>query len=772
MKVQLTKNRVLSSLFCLLFLTNIFQFFTKGNFLPGDIISLITLFLVPGTLLFLILKIKHLSFWEIISMIIGLSLLFLMGAGLIINILLPFIQVSTPLLGYPLLVSFDVFLLILGGLAFYRIKDNSLFQLTIQPKNIVLYLIPPLFVLLSTMGAISLNNGGTNIFTMILFAVISLFVLLITIFINKVPFSILPYSVYFISLSLLLCTSLRGWYTTGHDIQIEYYVFHLTKTSGYWDMIFYKSAYNACLSITLLPTILSNFFHVNDVYIFKVIYQALFSIVPVTTFLLFKKFSSRVIAFISTFQLMLFPTFTNDMAMLNRQEIALIFFGLMLLILFNSKISKTIKNTLFIFFGVGMVLSHYSTTYISLGLFGLAYILISLYRNNTVKRITSNIIQKGKDLNLLNPTNDSQPLSLIMVASLLILTFSWIAFTHSAGNLSNVTTKILSSLSKPDGNQNKSADTFYSLFNWNKLNSTEKLANYVKDNDKIVKETKNRDDFYDGKISNQYPVISSSETVLPLTSFGKTLSNIHINIFTIIDGLRQSYAKLIQAFIVLGIVVLLLYRKRNNNINLNYIFLSIAALSILFLLVLLPSISAEYGILRAFQQMLMLLALPVTIGCIYIFNMINKKYSLYLCVCLFIFYFLIMVGALQQITGGYYGLLRLNNMGLYYDMYYPHKSELVSMDWLAAKRKIAAPIQTSLYSGSKLLANNGLFSSSELLPSLIHKSGYVYIDNSKVKNQKDIIFYSGDLLIYKYPINFLENNKNLIYNNGGTKIYK
>ena len=52
-------------------------------------------------------------------------------------------------------------------------------------------------------------------------------------------------AIYCVSLALLLMTSLRGWYTTGHDIQREYRMFELTLTNGNWRMSRFKDAYNA-----------------------------------------------------------------------------------------------------------------------------------------------------------------------------------------------------------------------------------------------------------------------------------------------------------------------------------------------------------------------------------------------------------------------------------------------------------------------------------------------------------------------------------------------
>ena len=419
-----------------------------------------------------------------------------------------------------------------------------------------------------------------------------------------------------------------------------------------------------------------------------------------------------------------------------------------------------------------MVFSHYSTTYMSIGIFATTYATMHVLRNPVFNKLTGFILNRAKSIKIVNLTNKTHYLSYPMVACLFSFALLWIAVTNSGNNLSDVTSKVLFSLNGPHTHQSKSSDTLYNIFNFKKRDDKELLKNYVEDENKVVADSPYKDELYDSKITDKYGVSVSNEKVLPLTTLGKQLSKFHINTFFVIDTARQMYAKLIQVFVMVGILGFLFYKKKHSRIDLNYISLSIAGTVILLVQVLLPAISAEYGILRAFQQSLMFLALPVTLGCIAFIKLFTKKYATHLTALVFVLYFLLLVGVIQQITGGYYGAIRLNNFGMYYDMYYTHKPEIASMDWLSENRDKSEPIQASIYTGSKLLANTGLFSSSDLLPQTIKKDSYLYIDYSKTKGQKDILFYKGDLLIYNYPMNFLNDNKNLVYNNGGSKIYK
>ena len=63
-----------------------------------------------------------------------------------------------------------------------------------------------------------------------------------------------------------------------------------------------------------------------------------------------------------------------------------------------------------------------------------------------------------------------------------------------------------------------------------------------------------------------------------------------------------------------------------------------------------------------------------------------------------------------------------------------------------------------------------------VIPNIIDKSNYVYASYSNTHGNiafiDDIIYSSVNTLAISYPFNFLNTNKNLVYNNGGAKIYK
>src|SRR3990170_6951178 len=243
--MKLTRNIIFSGIFAFGLIANLFVHFDVQYFYVRAIFSFIFLTTIPGLLIMLMLKIRKIGFWEYLVYVIGLSIAFLMFGGLLANWALPLMGINQPLSLQPISISFYYLLLIIGPIAYLRNKDLSYeFKfIKLSLPDFLFFIIPMLFPILSVMGAISLNNQGTNIFTMIMLGGVALYVPLVVTFRKKLNSNILPLSLFFISISLLFMTSLRGWYITGHDIKQEYYVFQLTKSNYRWSISLFQDAY-------------------------------------------------------------------------------------------------------------------------------------------------------------------------------------------------------------------------------------------------------------------------------------------------------------------------------------------------------------------------------------------------------------------------------------------------------------------------------------------------------------------------------------------------
>src|SRR5437588_564614 len=275
-----SKDRLVLIFLNALLLLNILIGFSFNFLQIQNILGFPILILVPGIMVYLLLRLKPKNFWESLIYISGLGILFLMSVGLLVNTLLPHFGILRPLDKWPMLISFDIATAGLIALfAFFGKFTSKKYHLPhIEYWPALLALAGPVLVLLSVLGAIQLNNGTDVYPTMVMLSLaVGILALLIGLA-NRVSQNLLLWTLYCIALSFLLMTSLRGWYTTGHDIQREFHVFELTKVSGSWDVSRFRDAYNACLSITILPTEFANLLQVSDNFIYKTLFQIIFAL--------------------------------------------------------------------------------------------------------------------------------------------------------------------------------------------------------------------------------------------------------------------------------------------------------------------------------------------------------------------------------------------------------------------------------------------------------------------------------------------------------------
>ncbi len=258
MYVKLTKQRFLK---WLAVYTIVVDAVVLGKAHLG-ILSVIIVFpyliIVPGLLMLLSLKMKSVSAWFYVLYAVNLSLLLLMVIGLVTNWIVPLFGIREALKTVPLLAVFSVCMVGLLFWAKYKAQPfNKKIPLGIHSFE-ASFVWPLGLVLLAVCGAIRLNNGASNVLTLLLLVLVAVDLFYIFKRSQQLSQSMIIFHIFCIGLSLLLMTSLRGWFITGHDVQREFFVFELAKSHWHWQVSLFRDPYNACLSITVLPTLFAS----------------------------------------------------------------------------------------------------------------------------------------------------------------------------------------------------------------------------------------------------------------------------------------------------------------------------------------------------------------------------------------------------------------------------------------------------------------------------------------------------------------------------------
>ena len=108
------------------------------------------------------------------------------------------------------------------------------------------------------------------------------------------------------------------------------------------------SQYNGMLSVVALAPIYSLISSLDLVWVFKLVYPVIFALVPVGLYQIFRRQLNDKVAFLSCFFFMSFAPFYVQMTTLARQEVAELFFVLLILLLVSKEMNQGIQSALFI----------------------------------------------------------------------------------------------------------------------------------------------------------------------------------------------------------------------------------------------------------------------------------------------------------------------------------------------------------------------------------------------------------------------------------------
>jgi len=329
-----------------------------------QILGFFFLTFLPGILILLILKLNKISHTEKLVLTVGLSISFLMFFGLLLNYLSLSFGYYRPLSTIFLLISFNLAFIVLASI-WYKLNNSQTFSLpnlNLSALEKAFLIIPILLPALSISGMYVMNSTDNNILIMVMLFLIPIYVVFVCFLKDKFPKRLYPFAIYSIGISLLLLLSLRSNHIIGVDTHTEYYIFLTTLNNLHWS-IFMNNILDSALSISLLPTIYQSILDLSPEFLFKILYSLLFSISPLVIYVLAKRYIGDFYGFLAS---LFFMSSLNFMwTPLNaRTNIAILFFALTIMTVFNDTINIHKKRLISIIFLASMVLSHYSTTYI------------------------------------------------------------------------------------------------------------------------------------------------------------------------------------------------------------------------------------------------------------------------------------------------------------------------------------------------------------------------------------------------------------------------
>ncbi|BBZ26746.1 hypothetical protein MMAD_10410 [Mycolicibacterium madagascariense] len=707
---------------------------------------------------------------------LGLVVMGLMLLGLASTAVLPLMGVSRPLDRLPVAITMAA---VVAGLALWRRRRWRLFDgLSLQSRSVMyvqfgtrdrlMLITAALLVVASVAGAIRLNNhaGGGVTTAMILVAVVVIVCLFA--WLRTLSGVTVGVTIYLVSLALLFMTSLRGWFVSGHDIQLEMRMFDMALREGTWDIGLFRAPYNACLSITILPTMLERLTGIPGAYVFKVLAQLLYAVCPVLIYLIARRFSSKPVAVLGVVFFIAFPTYFVDMPFEIREEVALFLMGVALLLITDGRLTIRLRRIGFAVFGTGVMLSHYSTMYILLSVLILTWVLMCGRRvfamaARRVKRV-------GKPI---KPTVAVVNWSVLFV--LVVLTFLWVGVvTRTSSEVGKTYDLVSASLAGQDKNAIK-PDTLYSLFGGAKDEPQPVLDRYDAELRKESANGRASGENYPLSEVNRYPLKAVPAELAPLTDWGRAVERRGFDIAAVNEDFRSWSADILQIFIGVGVFVVVLRRARGFSPSVEFIAGAVAGVSLVGIQVLVPYAAAQYGVYRTLEQCLFWLAPFMAVGAVTTFAWLGRRGSQAVALGVALAFFLLVTRIIWQPFGGYPPALHLSNSGAYYDTQYLDMQEMSAMAWLrgqlnhGSSREVQAEASTARYA---LGIENYWDANDEILPTWVRQNTYVFLGSTALQTGKAAFTYLGKRVEYEYPVGFLDENKSLIYSSNGARVYR
>jgi uncharacterized membrane protein len=402
---------------------------------------------VPGILILTALRLRNLGIVETALYTVGLSVTVAMSVGLGASVVFNALNIIKPFSFLAVTSSESFVVLLLCAIAYFRNRPHYRYapgsgkRLTatkpLFTAEMSIPLAPTLFLciipFLAVFSTYLVNTYNVDAGQLLLWLLLCVVVLLIA-FDKVIPSKLYPLAVFVIALSLLFQETLISAWLTGADIQTEWQLAHIVLTTGVWNPSLLSQQYNGMLSVVALAPIYSLISSLNLVWVFKIVYPVILALVPVGLYQIFSRQLNDKVAFLSCFFFVSFSAFYTEMTALARQEVAELFFVLLILLLVSKEMNQRIQSALFLVFGLSLVVSHYGLFYIAVFFLFVMWLVLAVARGGSNLSLPYLRTKIGihKDKQITAPSPRSPPRSVVTIVSvsvLFIASTAWYFFT-------------------------------------------------------------------------------------------------------------------------------------------------------------------------------------------------------------------------------------------------------------------------------------------------------------------------------------------------------
>jgi hypothetical protein len=424
----------------------------------------------------------------------------------------------------------------------------------------------------------------------------------------------------------------------------------------------------------------------------------------------------------------------------------------------------------------GVVLSHYSTAYVILIVCGIAVAVdlplrawrrLRRRRADTADRGSAGERASRRIPRLLEP-GEKTTVPWWAVLAMAALAVIWSGpVTHTGGQ---VRTTVSAALTQLEGNA--SSGYFAPA-----PSSRQLLADYEKGALTDTAADRAKGVYWPlSSISNsQTPVVGTQYQ--PLTAAGRWLQRHGLDVSGGNVLLRSAADRGYELFVLAGLLAVWLAGRRLLRPRRDQVLLSVGGLGMLVVLTVVPQLSVDYGILRAFQEGMLFFAPFMAAGLLWL-STLARRLARPVLVAVVAGIAAVMTGVLPQLTGGYYGIIPMANQGQYHNLHYPTVDEQIGAAWLASRVRTdqgsigyTPIVQTDFYTYDTLQT---VFTGpvlQDIAPQWLRPGSYIFVGSTVIGEDEVSNRLDGQAVTYRYPTGLLDSLYNEIYANAGAEVY-
>ncbi len=362
-----------------------------NRFLAARVFTLAFLLLAPGVLLVASCRFRPASGAVRLALVVASSTAFLMVVALGGSLVLARFGVAQPLSRGPVVVVINE---VIVGLTLFvaRVREPIASVLADRVPSVgqVITVLAFGLVPLASAGAGEVVNNGRGSLPAITVTVVSGMLLVgLLLAAARLPHWVLCAGLYAVATTVVYSYSLSGDRLFGWDIQQELRAFSFTMQAGTWSPAVNGDPYRAMLSITALPVVLARVTGISGISLLRVVDPLLFAFFPVMVYSVAVRWVPRTAAYGAAAFVVVQLPFAQQMPAITRQEIALLFFGVLVAVAFDDDLPVRYRRIVVLGCGFALAVTHYSTAYVtSLVLVGawLAFGLVHLIRRRVRHR--------------------------------------------------------------------------------------------------------------------------------------------------------------------------------------------------------------------------------------------------------------------------------------------------------------------------------------------------------------------------------------------------